>query len=561
MAKAHPSTEYAEWAIGDTPETPVYVKKQCKDFLSLVNDESDKYMVDWSVVKKIDAILKIMIMPKGLKAGQSVYECSEGYQWMIYVASLAVVRRSDIRRRRYETILLEICRKNFKTYTVATVIILLFLIEPPLSQFYSVAPDGALSREVKDAIANTLRMSPLLYEYAGQKRFKILRDYIEFSINHSKYTPLNYSTSRMDGRLGNVFVADEVGALPSPYPIEAMRSGQLNILNKLGFIISTKYPTSQNPFEDEVAYAKKILDGAVDDETYFSLLYEPDNTKDWATDDLILKQSNPVALNSEEIWADLLKKRARAIEVESARENFVTKHCNIIYQGVGTESYVSIEQVQACRTEHIDWSGRVVYVGVDLAMTSDNCSVVMCAVDEDENIISLPMVFIPEGRVDEKSRFEKFDYRQAIQRGECIACGDMTVDYGVIEKYVFDLEDKYGVSIQALGYDRYQALSSAQKWEEKYTTVEVRQHSDTLHMPTKFLKEMILNQKFRYESNRLYEVNFENARCTYDTGMRSYVNKKKSTGKVDACMATIDAIYLLQQDIIFGDDGFVIQTI
>ena len=115
MAKAHPSTEYAEWAIGDTPETPVYVKKQCKDFLSLVNDESDKYMVDWSVVKKIDAILKIMIMPKGLKAGQSVYECSEGYQWMIYVASLAVVRRSDIRRRRYETILLEICRKNFKT--------------------------------------------------------------------------------------------------------------------------------------------------------------------------------------------------------------------------------------------------------------------------------------------------------------------------------------------------------------------------------------------------------------------------------------------------------------
>ena len=560
MVKNHPSIDYARFATSGAPEVPVYVTKQCRDFLDLVADKSEKYMVDWSVVKKIDAILKIMIMPKGLKAGESVYDCSEGYQWVIYVASLAVVRRDNQKRRRYETILLEICRKNFKTYTVATIIILLFLIEPPLSQFYSVAPDGALSREVKDAIANTLRMSPLLYEYAGQKRFKILRDYIEFAVNHSKYTPLNYSTSRMDGRLGNVFVADEVGALPSPYPIEAMRSGQLNILNKLGFIISTKYPTSQNPFEDEVAYAKKILDGSVDDETYFSLLYEPDDTRNWATDDLILKQANPVALNSKEIWDDLIKKRNRAIEVESARENFITKHCNIIYQGVGTESYVSIEQVQACRTEHIDWSGRVVYVGVDLAMTSDNCSVVMTAVDEDENIIAKPMIFIPEGRIDEKSRFEKFDYRLAIQRGECIACGDMTVDYSVIEKYVFDLESKYGVAIQAIGYDRYNALSSAQKWEEKYNTVEVRQHSDTLHMPTKFLKEAILNRKFRYEANKVYEANFENARCTYDTGLRAYVNKKKSNGKVDACMATIDAVYLLQQDIIFGDDGFVIQT-
>ena len=556
----HPSVEYAEWAAGDTPLTPRYVKLQCRDFLDIVNDKNADYMIDWNTVKKIDAILKIMNMPKGLKAGQSVYDCSEGYQWMIYVASLAVVRRSDPRRRRYESVLLEICRKNFKTYTVATVIILLFLIEAPLSQFYSVAPDGALSREVREAIANTLRMSPLLYEYAGQKRFRILRDYIEFSVNHSKYTPLNYSTSRMDGRLANVFVADEVGALPSPYPIEAMRSGQLNILNKLGFIISTKYPTSQNPFEDEVAYAKKILDGAVEDESYFSLLYEPDNTKDWATDDLILQQSNPAALNSTEIWDDLLKKRARAIEVESARENFITKHCNIIYQGVGTENYISADQLQACRTEAIDWTGRIVYVGVDMAITNDNCSVAMVSVDEEENILSLPMVFIPEGRIEEKTRFEKFDYRQAILKGQCIACGDMTVDYAVIEDYVFNLEEKYGVQIQAIGYDRFNCLSSAQKWERKYNTVEVRQHSDTLHMPTKFLKERILDKKFRYVSNRLYEANFENARCTYDTGMRSYVNKKKSSGKVDATMATIDAVYLLQQDIIFGGDGFIVQT-
>ena len=77
----------------------------------------------------------------------------------------------------------------------------------------------------------------------------------------------------------------EVAALPNGYPVEAMRSGQLNVVNKLGFVISTKYPTIDNPFEDEVAYAKKVLDGIEKDDTVFALLYEPDKTsyRDWET--------------------------------------------------------------------------------------------------------------------------------------------------------------------------------------------------------------------------------------------------------------------------------------
>ena len=94
------------------------------------------------------------------------------------------------------------------------------------------------------AIEETLKSSPLIYLHKESKRFKILRDYIQFNLTESRYYPLNYSSSRMDGKLPNVFLADEVGALPNPYAIESMRSGQLNILNKLGFIISTKYPTN-----------------------------------------------------------------------------------------------------------------------------------------------------------------------------------------------------------------------------------------------------------------------------------------------------------------------------
>lgn len=115
-------------------------------------------------------------------------------------------------------------------------------------------------------------------------------------MNENKYISLNYSNSRMDDKLPNVFLADEVGALPNSYASEAMRSGQLNILNKLGCIVSTKYPTVNNPFEDEINYVKRVLDGVQKEETVFSLLYEPDNTENWANDDIILKHVNPVAI-------------------------------------------------------------------------------------------------------------------------------------------------------------------------------------------------------------------------------------------------------------------------
>ena len=550
---------------------PKYVKAQMRDFMRICEGKDKKYIVSEKKVKQVENILKILIMPKGLKAGQTLYDCTCGYQWLLYIASLCTVYRDNHSKRRYETCLLEISRKNFKTYTVATIFIILFLTEPNFSKFYSVAPDGTLSREIREAIAETIKSSPLLYEYQGNKRFKILRDYIMFKPTQTQYIPLSFSTSRMDGRLPNAYCADEVGALPTNYPVEAMRSGQLNILNKLGFIISTKYPTIDNPFESEVEYAKKVLDGLVADETEFALLYEPDNPKKWETDDLVLKQSNPVALEIPEIYEDLLKKRARAIVEESARENFLTKHCNIIYQGAGTETYIDVKTVQECKVSNIDWSGRVVYLGLDLSETNDNTSVSMVSVDDDNNILADSWAFIPAGRVEEKTQFEKVNYQELAKKGHVIPCGDMTIGYDTVERFIFDLEERLGVQIQAIGYDRWNALSTAQKLENGYVDengkehhgfnmVEIKQHSSVLHPPTKLLKEKILNHEFKYTDNKLLEINFQNARCAYDTNKNMYVQKKRSKGKVDMVVSLIDATYLAQQDILFGDNGFVVQV-
>lgn len=219
--------EYCKAAI-DADTTPAYVKKQMRLWMDVCEGKSEKHFVSDAKIQQVESILKLLVMPKGLKAGQTLYECTTGYQWLLYIAVLCTVYRDNPEKRRYEIGLLEIARKNFKTYTVAAIFIILMLTEPRFAEFFSVAPDGALSRQIREAISQTLRSSPLVYEYKGNRRFKILRDYITFKPKSSTYVPLSYSTSRMDGRLPSAFCADEVGALPTSYAIEAMKSGQLN---------------------------------------------------------------------------------------------------------------------------------------------------------------------------------------------------------------------------------------------------------------------------------------------------------------------------------------------
>ena len=540
------AVEYAESVISGKTSAPKYVKKQMSEFAKIARGEDEEFVLSEAKYNKICKILKLLIMPKGLNKGKSMIDCLAGFQWALIVGVLCVVYRADPRKRRYQNAVLEIARKNGKTFIVAVIFIILLLTEDRFSKLYSVAPDGTISRAIKSEIEEILDCSPALAgTYQGRVKFKKLRDYIKCSITDNVFYPLNYSRNRMDTRQPAVFLVDETGALPNVYPIEAMRSGQIQVFNKLGFIISTKYPTMFNPLEEEVASAKKILDGLKDDKRTFALLYEPDDTKNWMDNDEILYHSNPLALEISEILEDLKKKRQDAIDIPSRRENFLTKHCNIVYQGVGTENYIAIEDLQKCKVNEIDWTGRNVYVGFDLSMTTDNSAFAMAAYDENTGgVLADVYAYIPTDRLEEKSKLERIDYKEFISSGKCTACGDRVIDYSVIEKDILNIEEKFGCNVVGVGYDRYNAMSTAQKLEaEGLETIIVRQHSSVLHAPIKWLEELILQGKFAYEENKLLEINFENARCT-----NRYINKKRAIGKVDMLMALINAIYLVQQN-------------
>lgn len=550
--KSSKAYQYCQWCVEDDNRyVGKYVKKQAHEWIDIVDGNNDEAYVDESMYKKVCNILKLMNHPD---LGCSIYEGMERYQWFFIVATLCTINRKD-NRRYYATSLLEISRKNYKTFSAGIIFIVEMLIEPKFSRLFSVAPDYKLSSELKLAVSKIIKTSPHL-----QGRFKIKRDEVSCKLTDSTYTPLAYSNDKMDGKLANVFLADEAGVLDD-YPVEAMRSSQITLRNKLGIIISTQYSNDNNIMLTEIDRAKRVLDGLIENKRYFSLLYEPDQDirKEWETNDYVIYQANPVAVDNKLVFEAIVDMRTMAILYESKRENYLCKHNNIQYKGLGVDGYVSSEQIQACRaTKEWDWRGKNVYIGADSAESYDNSSIVMLGYDEDTGIVhSKAWCFIQDDYIDSKSNKERFDYRKSIRDGNTIVCGESVLDYAQFEQFVVDLQKEYGVNIVGTGYDIRNLRNSAQKWERDHdlTVIEVKQHSSVLHPAIKWLKELILDNKFSYYNNLAYENNFTNCRVTEDTNLNKYINKKisvKTAGKVDMIFATINALYLLMDDVIIN---------
>lgn len=353
-------------------------------------------------------------------------------------------------------------------------------------------------------------------------------------------------------RKANVFVGDEVGALKNRYPVQAMESSQMNLKNRLGVLISTAYQSTDNPMTQEVEYAEKVMDGIIEDDSLFSMLYKPDNPKEWDSDEAIY-QANPLCYKVPANYDYLIKQRDAAIEMGGVtKSNYLTKHLNIFVDGDINENYIQIDDFQANKIDEFDWVGKEVYVGVDLAETIDNTAVSIVHYDEStEKFYVKSWSFIPNDRAPDKTKTERIDYFRFRDEGWCYLVGDRTIDQRFVEDFVLKIEERYGVIIRAIGYDRRNANSSKRRWEDEggYECVEVIQNDRALGTPFKLMRDKILDGDFHYTRNDLLENNFKNAKQLVNTNMGIYVTKKQSTGKIDMVFSTVDAVYLWNRDI------------
>ena len=121
MDRNHKAYRYAQDVYDGKINAPKYVKLQCKEFLRIADEQDNEFCISKKKVKLIDKLLKLMIMPSGMAKNQTVYDSLAGFQFFLIIAVLCTVHRENKNKRKYETALLEICRKNGKTIIIGVI--------------------------------------------------------------------------------------------------------------------------------------------------------------------------------------------------------------------------------------------------------------------------------------------------------------------------------------------------------------------------------------------------------------------------------------------------------
>ncbi len=547
--KKHPAYQYALDVQNGNEVAGKYIKTVAKRFIKEINEGSKcDYYFSTKFLAKLDMFLQNINMATGSRAGESVYDSLEGFQWFLLVNVLCWRLKDDHKKRRYQTATLLIARKNSKTFLSAIIFILLLLLEPKYSSFYSVAPDKELSGQILREIKALIDASPVIRDYFVAKKGEV-----DCLPKKSTFTNLaNAPGQRLDGREPSVYLCDETGALPTAYPLIAMQKGQLTVPNKLGIIISTAYPTLHNPMVSEVIRAKdKISDGRLYDPTYFALLYLPDKPLDWMTDFNQVLQVNPLAQHIPDIKNTIHQDWEDAINYKDKRQEFLTKTMNVFVDGEAGEQFVSEDDVNKCVINDFDWSGRDVYIGFDFALTNDNFGLTMLTKDEESHkFVVKSWAFYPANKEAQKSKVESIDYHEAAQRGWGIPSGQNTIDYTEAENFAMGLAEAYNVNVVGMGYDKWSAQSSVAKFEHAgYQCIQILQGAGGEFQAAQLLRDSIQNGNFAFTPNDLYKQNLINANMVKNRDLTYYLDKKKSKGKIDMAAATVDAlgVYLAAQ--------------
>ncbi len=542
--------EYAEDVVNGEEVTTWEVETQCKWFfedLKKQENEEFEYYLDLDKLKIINNLLKLFNFATGFVAGKQVLESLVGFQCFLIVNIFGWRFKNNPKKFRYNDITLYIARKNAKTALVGIVFLLLMLTEQNYSEFYSICLTRELAAEIRKSMVQILESSPLISKHFEWSKTQIGK--IECTITHSFFQPRTAESGKNNSIRPSAFVSDEHGNFTDNSNFNAMKSGQRNVVNPIRFRTTTAYAVDNSIMENDLEYIRKVFKGEVEDNRMFAVLYYAYEENLW--NDIGMYQANPLRI--EENYKIIREDREKALQKEDEVEEYLTKSMNYFMPENAGEEYVTIEEIQACKLkEDFNWENKEVYIGIDLAETDDNTGIAMITYNEDtEEVIAKTWAFIPKNRIEAKSKREHVNYRKEIEKGNCFACGDDVISYKAVENFIIKLQGVYGVTIIQIGYDRRNALSTAEKLEsEGYETVEVIQHSKFLHPSIKWLKEMILSKKFHYNSNKLLEINFVNARQTEDTNLNKYLNKKKSKGKIDLVMSIIDALFLLREGLL-----------
>ena len=442
--------------------------------------------------------------------------------------------------RQFRTAFVEICKKVGKSELAAAVALyLLYADNEPSAEVYGAAADRQQASIVFDVAKQMVEMSPAL-----MKRSKLMaatKRIVNYG-NAGYYQVLSAEVGGKHGFSVSGLVFDEIHTQPNRQLYDVLTKGSSDARqNPLHFIITTAGNDRHSIAFELHTKAVDILEGRRVDPTFYPVVYGLKDDEDW---------------EDEANWYKVNPSLGYTVDIERLRDAYREAKQNpadeITFKWLRMNMWVSSttawipDAIYMRGNEPIDMEaleGRDCYAGLDLSSTGDITALVLMFPPRDmtEKYIVLPFFWVPEDTIPRRVKANSVPYDVWEKQGHILATEGNVIHYDFIEKFIYDLAEKY--HILEIAVDRWNATQMIQNLEgEGFTIVPFGQGFSSMSAPTKEFYRLLMEGQIIHGGHPVLRWMAGNVVIDTDPAGNIKVTKAKSKEKIDGIVAAIMAL-------------------
>lgn len=480
--------------------------------------------------------------------------------------------------RRYRNVYIEIPRKNGKTTFAAGIgLYMAFADGEPGAEVYSAANKRDQAKICHNEAIRMVQGSDWL---RGNGGLEVLRNNINQVVTYSKYEPLSADEKSMDGLNVHCAILDEVHAWKTRGTYTKLENATGARTQPLIFMITTAGSTEDSQFCFELnEYSKKILDGIVEDDTWFACIYTTDDGDNWQ-DEPTWYKANP-ALGINKSLEDMRTKAKRAAEMPTELNDFQRYQLDVWVRS--DSKWMPMDDWRLCagpvpahqlKDILLD---RPCYAGLDLSSVTDlTCLLLEFPPSETDPLhYLLPFFFVPEDAILKRSRNDRVPYDLWADQGYIIPTPGNLTDQNFIMHTLGEQMQKF--QLKRLMFDRWGStkiqtdlqnelnFTVDQTAHERYgqpLLVQFGQGFASMSAPMKDVLRVAMAHQFGHGNHPVLTWNMDNLIAKLDPAGNIKPDKEKSRERIDGGVALIMAhsgcmIHIPEEQSIYETRGII----
>ena len=520
-------------------------ERQLRD-LKQADDAVYPYRFDAAAAERICRFVELNPHIKGKKfAGTLIH--LEDWQCFILTTVFGWLNKFT-KLRRFRRAYSEIAKGNGKSaLTSAISNYMAFAEGEPGAEVYSAATNRDQAKVVWSVSHAMLRAMPDFCERAGV-------DTAAHSINqlrtNSFFRPLSSDANSVEGAIPYFVCVDELHAHPTRDLYDNLDTANGKRDGSLLWAITTAGSDRAGICYEVRGYVTKILDGVVQDDSVFGIIFTIDDEDEWSAGPEVWRKANPnwgISVDPFEIGTKI----QRALQVSSSQPTIQTKHLN---KWVNADhAWMDMQRLAKCADptlDEADFAGKRCIVGLDLASKLDLLAKVKLfwkKIEGKRHYYIFGDYWTPEHRVEHSPNSQ---YKGWVIDGKLHTCPGETNDYDIVEDAI--RADCKRFDVVEVAHDQYQAVTLVNHlMPEGITMTEVPQLPKYLSEPMKELEAAIYDGRFHFDGDPILIWAMSNVVCHLDKNDNLFPTKETYEKKIDPVTALLTAL----NRVMVTDDG------